>query len=126
MKATINFLTKLRDACSMIAESCQDELLLLNPTHGKSFSKVERIGLEINPNPLNDPDKIEWVKATGQKGPYERYPDFNMEPELTIEYNVLLLSIERHDGKYSHNGLFYWIFQDEKTIGRKVSKRGIR
>ena len=126
MKATINLLTKIRDACSMVADACQDELLLLDPTHGKSFSKTEMTGLDIEPNPLNDPEKIKWISANGAKGPYERYPDFNMEPELAIEYNALLLSIERHDGKYSHNGLFYWIFQDEKTIGRKVSKRGIR
>ena len=126
MKATINFLTKLRDATSMIAEACQDELLLLNPTHGKSFSSVEKVGLEINPSPHNDPDKIKWVKATGQKGPYERYPDSEQEPLQTIEYNTLMDAIERHDGKYTHNGMFYWIFTDGITIGRKVSKRGSR
>ena len=126
MKATINFLTKLRDATSMIAEACQDELLLLNPTHGKSYSKTEKINLEIEPSPHNDPEKIKWVKAQGAKGPYERYPDFNAQPELTIEYNALLVAIEKHDGKYSHDGMFYWIFTDEITIGRKVSKRGSR
>ena len=126
MKATTNFLTKLRDACSMIAEACQDDLLLLDPKHGKSFSKAERVGLEINPSPHNDPDKIEWVNAKGAKGEYQRYPDFNMAPKLSIEYNTLVNVIENHDGKYTHDGMFYWIFTDGKTVGRKASKRGSR
>ena len=52
----IDFLVKLRDAATMIADACEAELEKTNPTF------------------KNEPEKIPWTKATGAKGTYERYP----------------------------------------------------
>ena len=97
----IDFLVKLRDACAMIQEACDDALEKTNPTF------------------KNEPEKIAWVKSSGAKGPYERYPAYQQQPTQTVEYTHLLESIKNSKGRFQHGGLFYWIFPDRFTIGRK-------
>jgi len=103
----VAFLAKIRDACLQIADACNEQLDSLNPAAKTEFN----------------PEKIPWTKANGQSGPYERYPAFQQQAdELNMDYQALLAELRRHNGKLSHNNLFYWLFSDGKTIGRKPAK----
>ena len=66
-----------------------------------------------------DPDKLSWTRAEGQKGPYERYPAFQQKPTLTFDYVNLVNDLRNHDGTMVRNGLFYWVWDDDQTVGRK-------
>jgi len=104
----VNFLVKLRDAAQMIADAINEELDSLNPATKTEFN----------------PEKIPWVKTEGQSGPYERYPAFQQKAdEMNVDYQALLTALRRHNDKLSHAGLFYWLFSDDKTIGRKPAKK---
>jgi len=70
-----------------------------------------------------NPETIFWIKASGQKGAYERYPAFQQKPTLTKDYNNLLADLRLHEGRMQRAGLFYWLFEDEVTIGRKPAKK---
>jgi len=106
---SVEFLLKLRDAAQMIADVANEELEKHNPE--ATFK--------------NEPEKIPWVKAVGfkSKEPYERYPAFQQQPTRTIEYTNLLESIKNSKGRFQHGGLFYWLFEDGTTIGRKPTKK---
>lgn len=64
-------------------------------------------------------DSIKWVQAEGTKGPYERYPAEDKKPENTPDYQNMLADLKEHDGKLTRDGLFYWCFTDNATVGRK-------
>jgi hypothetical protein len=99
----VEFFVKIRDAC-------EEELERLQPIETKVIKEY-------------DPEKIAWISAEGQKGPYERYPAFQQKPNPTSDYVNLLNDLKNHDGKLTHNGLFYWLWEDEATIGRKPKQR---
>jgi len=69
-----------------------------------------------------NPTKIKWREAEGSRGPYQRYPPKGEKAESTNDYHNLLADLKRHDGKLSRNGIFYWLFNDKATIGRKRRK----
>jgi len=83
-------------------------------------------GTEPLPENL-DTEKIIWEDAEGKKGPYEKAV-FYTEGELTgamqlsnehfkvLEIRLAGKGISILDGK------IYWVFQDQKAIGRKTSK----
>ncbi|MEM3479165.1 MAG: hypothetical protein QXV74_03885 [Candidatus Bathyarchaeia archaeon] len=80
---------------------------------------AERTTFDFNPpNPPNppswDPDKIEWRKAEGFKGEYERSEDVD-----NPEFKALLKDLAAHGGKLTRNGWFYWTFKNGCTVGRK-------
>ena len=56
----VEFFVKIRDAC-------EEELERLQPSETKVIKEY-------------DPEKIAWIRAEGQKGPYERYPAFQQKP----------------------------------------------
>jgi hypothetical protein len=66
-----------------------------------------------------DPSKIKWTQETGFKGPYERYPAKDQKAESTEDYKNMLADLKAHGGKLTRNGLFYWVFEDQATVGRK-------
>jgi hypothetical protein len=70
-----------------------------------------------------NPEKIQWNKTEGPNGPYERYPAYQQEPEQTTDYTNLLNDLKNHDGKLTHHGLFYWLWEDKTTIGRQPEKK---
>lgn len=107
----IDFLVKLRDASQMIADACNEELEKTNPTKTETS------------NTKTDLEKILWIKTTGQKGTYERYPAFQQQPDTTNQNYMALLSTLKKQKFYQHNGLNYWLFNDKTTIGRKASNR---
>lgn len=71
-----------------------------------------------------NPNKIKWVQTEGTKGPYERYPAKGEKAESTVDYKAMLEDLKRHNGKLMCGGLFYWLFTDQATVGRKRTKKG--
>jgi hypothetical protein len=61
-----------------------------------------------------NPDIIKWVKAEGSKGKFEKSEDFN-----NPEFKKMLKDLAEHDGKLTRNGVFYWVFKNGSTVGRK-------
>lgn len=64
-----------------------------------------------------DVNKIQWVQKTGAKGPYE-FADPKTEGEKT-DFKALLADIKAHNGTLTRDGWFYWVFNDQATVGRK-------
>jgi hypothetical protein len=105
----IDFYVKLRDAAQIIADACNEEVEKTNPAR-----------TEVHYNPENIP----WIRTEGQKGPYERYPAFQQNPDIANpDYNGLHADLKAHDGKLTRSGIFYWLFTDDQTIGRKPSQK---
>ena len=70
-----------------------------------------------------NPEKIQWERTEGKNGFYERHPAYQQKPEISSNYTNLIEDLKRHGGKLQHGGLFYWLFGDNITIGRKPAKR---
>jgi hypothetical protein len=66
-----------------------------------------------------NPENIKWVRIEGKNGVYERYPAFQQEPLQTLDYLYLLKDLQKHEGRLTRGGLFFWLFSDGITIGRK-------
>ncbi len=64
--------------------------------------------------PFVDMSKIQWVKAQGPQGEYEKSTDIQ-----NPEYQKLLDDLIQHNGKLTVEGFFVWQFSDGKAIGRK-------
>ncbi len=63
-----------------------------------------------------NPELCNWQQKEGTNGKYEgckEGPNFN----LLKDY------LEKHDGKATINGLFYWLFTNKDQIGRKQARR---
>jgi hypothetical protein len=61
-----------------------------------------------------NPDAIKWVKAEGSKGEFEKSEDFN-----NPEFKKMLKDLAEHNGKLTRDGVFYWVFKNGSTVGRK-------
>ena len=61
-----------------------------------------------------DPTKVNWSKAQGTKGPYER-----ADPQSSLDFEEMLDDIKQHGGKLTRDGYFMWVFSDACTVGRK-------
>jgi hypothetical protein len=107
--ASIDFLVKLRDAAQIIVDAANEQL--------DQTARFDQ--REVYPY---DPENFIWIRTEGQKGPYERYPAFQQKPTLTADYVNLLNDLRNHEGKMVRNGLFYWLWEDDQTIGRKPLK----
>lgn len=64
-----------------------------------------------------NPDAIKWEAREGSKGPFERSEDLN-----NLQFKALVKDLAAHDGKLTRDGLFYWLFQNGATVGRKKAK----
>ena len=105
MKGDIEFYVKLRDAAALILDACNDKLEGMAPP-GTSPA-----------GPSYDVKKIQWQRAEGTKGPYEK-----TEGDNTPDYQVLVKDLQAHKGKMNIGGAFYWLFENQTTIGRKVKQ----
>lgn len=104
----VDFLVKMRDGAQMIADACNEQLEQMDPTKTTANYNPESIG---------------WTRAEGSRGPYERYPAPQQPPDHgNMDYSSLLEDLKQHDGKLTRAGLFYWLFNDNVTIGRKPRK----
>jgi hypothetical protein len=80
------------------------------------------VGVEEKPKFQWNPEALKWAVCEGFKGAYERYPKEGKKAEAIQDYKNLLEDLKRHNGRLTREGYFYWLFQDNATIGRK--KRG--
>lgn len=102
---SVEFLVKLRDAAQMMADAANEYLEKQAPAD----VKTERRSW--------DPSKIKWESAEGNTGPYERSEDVN-----NLDFKAMVKDIAEHKGKLSRDNLFYWLFQNGTTVGRKKRK----
>jgi len=72
---------------------------------------------EAKPEFSWNPDKIKWEKAQGVKGEFEKSEDVN-----NPEFKAMLKDLAQHGGKLTRNGLFYWVYKNGSTVGRKRRK----
>ena len=66
-----------------------------------------------------DPGSIKWENAEGASGPYERSEDVN-----NPQFKGMLKDLAAHGGKMTNQGLFYWVFPNGSTVGRKKRGKG--
>jgi len=99
----VEFLVKIRDAAAEAIEQ-------LSPS-------------EIRDIQHYNTENLKWIRATGQKGVFECYPAYGQKAKPTADYTALLNDLKAHEGKLQRSGLFYWLFDDNETIGRKPAKR---
>lgn len=97
----IDFLIKVRDAACMIKDACEERIEELAPKNVKS---------DLVP----DLDGVIWNAATGPRGSYEKTEDVD-----NPAYKRLLNAIKEHQGKMVIDNHFVWLFDDNKTIGKK-------
>jgi len=64
--------------------------------------------------PSWDPSKIKWKEAEGPRGKFERSEDIN-----NLDFKALVKCLAEHKGKLTHEGYFYWLFENGATVGRK-------
>lgn len=64
-----------------------------------------------------DPSKIVWNEVEGPSGSYDRSEDIN-----NIQFKHMLKDLGEHNGKLTRDGIFYWVFQNGYTVGRKKAK----
>lgn len=99
----IDFLVKIRDAGQIIADAANEYLEKLGPKDTRACSW--------------NPERIQWKSAQGSHGYYERSEDVN-----NPDFKELVKDLTAHQGKLTHNGFFYWLFQSGLIVGRKLRK----
>jgi len=111
MKAvgSVDFLVKLRDVATMMADACNEELEKRAPSEAQEHKW--------------DPSKIPWREAEGARGKYERYPAENEKAEATHDYKNMLADLRDHGDKMTRESYFYWLFRDGATVGRKKKQK---
>lgn len=76
-----------------------------------------------------DPENIKWKQTKNAEGePFEIYPFKGEKIESTPDYenlrNAILAVKQSQTGKFGlmHKGMFYFLFTDNATLGRKPKK----
>jgi len=64
-----------------------------------------------------DPEVIVWSESKGKSGPFARSVD-----RENPMFRRLVELLKRNKRTWVHKGLFYWLFPDDKTLGRKPVK----
>jgi len=95
----VDFFLTLRDAAQLIADAANEQLEKVVPSEW-------------------NPEKIKWKEAQGTKGPYER-----ADPQATPNFKAMLADLKAHGGRLTRNHLFYWVFRDQATVGRKPQRK---
>jgi len=62
-------------------------------------------------------EAINWEKAQGASGEYERSEDVN-----SSAFKALLRDVQRHGGKMIVDDYFVWCFRNGTVLGRKLRK----
>ena len=76
------------------------------------------IGQPLTESKSYDLSKIKTERTEGPSGFYQKATEQDNE-----DYRNLLKSLKAHDGKLTRNGFWIWLFNDEKSIGMKPSKK---
>ena len=88
---------------------------------GIASAKHLIIEAKLNSAPIPStwsPDKVKWTKAEGASGLYERSEDVD-----SLDFKAMLKHLTAHKGKLHRDGLFYWLFRNGYTVGRKPQKK---
>lgn len=64
-----------------------------------------------------DPTRIQWQRAEGSRGTYERTEDAN-----SLDFKAMLKDLAEHKGTLTRDGRFYWTFKSGSTVGRTIPK----
>ena len=65
-----------------------------------------------------NPFKIKWQPKEGTHGAYELSEDYN-----NLDFKAMLKDLEQHKGGLTRDSIFYWIFQNGSSVGRKVKQK---
>jgi len=98
----------------------RDGLQGLQPAIGAIDEYLNFLGQKMEEKRPWDASRIRWVQDHGSSGPYERYPAQGTKAESTDDYRNMVEDLKAHSGKLSRAGMFYWLFQDSATVGRKA------
>lgn len=60
------------------------------------------------------PTRIRWVETEGSRGLYEK-----AAAQDNNDFKAMLQDLKARDGKLTRDSYFYWVFQDQETVGRK-------
>jgi hypothetical protein len=98
------------------------ELAVKNRDHHQALADawneyIEKHAPKDEEKPSWDPSKIKWANEEGTKGLYEKAAS-----QSTEDFKSLLADLKAHNGKLTRDGLFYWVFTDQATVGRKKLK----
>ncbi|NIR15001.1 MAG: hypothetical protein GWN86_14085 [Desulfobacterales bacterium] len=70
-----------------------------------------------------DLNQLVREQREGSSGPYQAATEAaNSEPPKHGHWQALLKDLREHDEKITREGYFIWLFQDERTVGRKKRK----
>jgi hypothetical protein len=61
-----------------------------------------------------NPEKIVWADKQGEKGSFQSSEDVN-----NMDFKAMLQDLGGHGGKLQREGVFYWVFRNGTTVGRK-------
>lgn len=98
----VDFLVKLRDGATIIADACQERLEKLSP-----------IGPQESKENL-DFSSLTWEKKTGTKGEFEQTSDkANNNSEL---WQQLQTKMKEHKGFWQYRGFKYWFDRQQESV----------
>lgn len=105
-------------------EAAETRIAIISEGFNAILEELAKVGeAEEVAKQLWDHSKIKWGEAEGAKGKYERYPAVGEKAEMTADYKNMLADLKAHNGKLNCDGLFYWVFTDQTTVGRKKTKQ---
>jgi hypothetical protein len=105
----VDLLVKVRDACTLIADACQEKLEKMAPK-----------GTQQDVPP--DLAMVIWKPTTGPKGVFEIAE--SKTNANNAAFDRLNSYLEAHNGKAQVSGYFLWKFGDSSgSIGRKLVQK---
>lgn len=114
-----NFISDFTELLSAMEESRHTELNAIRKLK-EQIAKLAGVSEDQSkPRWSWDPSKIKWEKAEGAKGLFERSEDVD-----NPEFKAMLKDLASHKGKLTRDGVFYWVYRNGSTVGRKPQNRG--
>jgi len=101
------FAEDMLDFLNAVESACVKFKMQIDKLFGPSDVKLKRVWNW-------KPEAIEWEKAEGFKGEYERSEDVN-----SLDFKELVKDLASHNGRLTRNDCFYWLFRNGSTVGRK-------
>ena len=65
-----------------------------------------------------NPGKIKWSPAEGPSGVYEK-----ASKQESVDYQAMIDDLKAHQGCLTKSDLFFWLFDDGETVGKKPKKK---
>ncbi|UCE16213.1 MAG: hypothetical protein JSV12_00930 [Candidatus Bathyarchaeota archaeon] len=101
--SSVNFLVKMRDAATMIADACNEELEKKAPVVAKIDAKDSK-----------DFDRLPWIKKEGTKAAYEQTTkEANQNNEV---FQTLQQILADKKGFWQSSTHKYWVHQGDVNV----------